>query len=118
MALLNVARPLDGKFIKAYWQKTKDDTDNASLVVADGDMRRINCSYNTQIDLNTIGDFGIVSNAKVLDMCTKYEIKMMDWIYIDGKKYVVDRILEKKPFQESNMYLKESVIWSLRILIK
>jgi hypothetical protein len=118
MAFMNMARPLDGKFIKVYWQKTKDDNDNASLVVADGDMRRINCSYNTQIDLNTIGDFGLVSNAKVLDMITRYDIKMMDWIYIHDKKYIVERILEKKPYQESNMYLKNSVLWSLRILIK
>lgn len=118
MALLKAVRPQDGKFISAYWQKTKDDTENASLVVADGDMRRIKCSYNTQIDLGTIGDFGLAINGKVLDMCTQYDIKMMDWIFIDNKKYVVDRILEKKPFQESNMYLKDSVIWSLRILIK
>lgn len=118
MALLNMIKPQDGKFITAYWQKTKEDIDNASLIFADGEKKLIKCSYNTQIDLATIGDFGVVSNAKVIDMCTKYDIRMMDWIYIDGKKYVVDRILEKKPFQESNMLLKESVIWSLRILIK
>lgn len=118
MALLNMVKPQDGKFINAYWQKTKEDTDLASVVVADGEKKRIKCSYNTQIDLATIGDFDLVSNGKVLDMCTKYDIKMMDWIYIDSKKYVVDRIIEKKPFQESNMLLKESVIWSLRLLIK
>ena len=99
-------------------KKTKEDVDLASIVVADGEKKRIKCSYNTQIDLATIGDFDLVSNAKVLDMCTKYNIRMMDWIYIDGVKYVVDRILEKKPYQESNMLLKDSVIWSLRILIK
>ena len=118
MALLNMARPLDGKFINVYWQKTKEDTEIASLVVEDGEKKRIKCSYNTQIDLNTIGDFDLVSNGKVLDMVTKYDIKMMDWIYINDKKYVVERILEKKPNQESNMLLKNSVLWSLRILIK
>jgi hypothetical protein len=118
MALLNMTRPLDGKFINAEWQKTKDDTETGSLVAADGDKRRIKCSYNTQIDLNTIGDLGLVSNAKVLDMVTNYDIKMMDWIYIHDKKYIVERILEKKPYQESNMYLKNSALWSLRILIK
>lgn len=119
MALIRAAtKPQDGKFIVAYWQKTKEDTDIASLVVEDGILRRIRCSYNTQIDLSTIGDFDLVSNAKVLDICTSYDIKMRDWIYIDNKKYIVDKILEKKPFQESNMYLKKSIIWSLRILIK
>jgi hypothetical protein len=119
MALVRTSvKPQDGKFITAYWQKTKEDTEIGSLVVEDGARRRIKCSYNTQIDLATVGDFGLVSNAKVLDMCTSYNIKMMDWIYIGNDKYVVDKILEKKPFQESNMYLNKSVIWSLRILIK
>lgn len=119
MALIRATtKPQDGKFIKAYWQKTKEDTEIASLVVEDGVMRRIKCSFNTQIDLNAVGDFDMLSNAKVLDICTSYDIKIRDWIYIDSKKYIVDRILEKKPFQESNMYLKKSIIWSLRILIK
>ena len=67
MALLNMIKPQDGKFITAYWQKTKEDIDNASLIFADGEKKLIKCSYNTQIDLATIGDFGVVSNAKVIE---------------------------------------------------
>jgi hypothetical protein len=118
MGLLSMVQPQDGKFISAYWQKTKNDKEIASLVVADGEKKLIKCSYNTRIEAPTIGSFDVVTQGKVLDMCTKYDIKIQDWIFIDGKKYSVVDILQKTPFQESNMYLKDSVIWQLRILIK
>lgn len=118
MGLLSMVKPQDGKFITAYWQKTKNDRENASIVLADGDKKLIKCSYNTRIANETIGSFDVVTRGKVLDMCTRYDIKIQDWIFIDNKKYSVVDILEKTPFQESNMFLKESVIWQLRILIK
>lgn len=118
MGVLNDAQPQDGKFVTVYWQKTKNDKENASLVLEDGDKKPIKCSYNTRIANETIGSFDLVTKGKVLDMCTKYDIKIQDWIFIHGKKYSVVDILEKTPFQESNMFLKESVIWQLRILIK
>lgn len=118
MGLLNMVQPQDGKFITAYWQKTKNDRENASIVLADGEKKLIKCSYNTRIANENIGDFNLVTQGKVLDMCTRYDIRKNDWIFIDNKKYSVMDILEKTPFQESNMYLKESAIWQLRILIK
>ena len=118
MGLLNMVQPQDGKFITAYWQKTKNDKENASIVLADGEKKLIKCSYNTRIANESIGSFDFVTQGRVLDMCTKYDIRKNDWIFIDGKKYSVSEILEKTPFQESNMYLKDSVIWQLRILIK
>ena len=118
MGLLSMVQPQDGKFITAYWQKTKNDRDNASIVLADGEKKLIKCSYNTRIANENIGDFNLVTQGKVLDMCTRYDIRKNDWIFIDNKKYSVMDILEKTPFQESNMYLKESVIWQLRVLIK
>ena len=118
MALLNMARPLDGKFVKAYWQKTKDDTEIASLVVEDGDMRRIMCSYDNQINLADIGGIDFVINGKVLDICTTYDIKIRDWIFIEGKKYIVESILMKRPHQESSMYSKKSPIVEMKIAIR
>ena len=118
MALLNMARPLDGKFINAYWQKTKEDTEIASLVVEDGEKKKIRCSYDNQIDLSAIGGIDFVINGKVLDICGPYDIKLRDWIYIDNKKYIVESILVKRPFQESNMYLKNSNIVEMKIAIR
>lgn len=118
MGLLSMVQPQDGKFITAYWQKTKNDTKLASLVIADGEKKLIKCSYNTRIANETIGNFNVVTQGKVLDMCTKYDIRKNDWIFIDDKKYTVFDILERTPFQESNMFLKESAIWQLRIVIK
>lgn len=118
MALLKNVRPLDGKFIKAYWQKTKNDVDITSLVVEDGDMRRIRCSYDNQINLAEIGGLDFVVNGKVLDICTTYDIKIRDWIYIDNKKYIVESILTKRPHQESNMYSKNSVLVDMKVAIR
>lgn len=118
MALLKGIKPQDGRFIKGFWQKTKDDTELSSLVVADGVMRRIRFSYDNQIDLSEIGGIDFVLNGKVLDVCTTYDITLRDWIYIDGKRYIVESILSKKPHQESNMYLKNSAIVDMKIVIK
>ena len=118
MALLNMARPLDGKFINAYWQKTKEDTEIASLVVEDGEKKRIKCSYDNQINLADIGGIDFVVNGKVLDLCTRYDIKIRDWIYIEGKKYIVESIIMKRPHQESNMLLKNSAIIEMKIAIR
>ena len=117
MALLNL-RPQDGKFIVAYWQRTKEDKEVGSLVVADGNMRRIKCSYDNQIDLSEIGGIDFVVKGKVLDICTSYEINLRDWIYINDKKYIVESIISKKPHQESNMYMKNSVIHDWKIAIR
>jgi hypothetical protein len=118
MALLKAVRPLDGKFVKAYWQKTKDDKEMSSLVVADGDMRRVMCSYDNQINLADIGGIDFVINGKVLDLCTTYDIKLRDWIFIEGKKYIVESILMKRPYQESNMYSKNSALVEMKIAIR
>lgn len=118
MALLKLAKPQDGKFIKADWQKTKDDKELGSLVVEDGDKRRIMCSYDNQIDLSGIGGIDFVINGKVLDVITSYDIKLRDWIFIEGKKYLVESIISKRPHQESNMYLKKSNMYEMKIAIR
>lgn len=118
MALLNMVKPQDGKFINAYWQRTKEDAEISSLVVEDGEKKRIRCSYDNQIDLSAIGGIDFVLNGKVLDICGSYDIKLRDWIYIDNKKYIVESILIKRPFQESNMYLKNSPIVEMKIAIR
>ena len=118
MAMMSIVRPLDGKFITAYWQKTKNDSNISSIVVADGTRKRIKCSYNTEINTETLGDFGLVTDGKILEMITSYNITAQDWIYIGGHKYSVVDILEKKPYQESNMYMKNSLLWKQKILIK
>ena len=118
MAVISVARPLDGKFIRVYWQKTKNDSKIASIVVSDGERIPIKCSYVTEINNETLGDFGLVTNGKVLEMITKYNITAQDWIFIEDEKFSVVDILDKKPYQESNMYMKNSLLWKQRILIK
>lgn len=118
MGLLNMAKSQDGKFINAYWQKTKNDSKIASIVVADGEKKLIKCSYNNRIANEVLGEFNLVTQGKVLDMCTTYDIKIQDWIYIDNIKYSVVEILNRIPYQESNMYLKNSAIYKLQILIK
>ena len=115
--LANLVAQQDGKFLKAYWQKTKNDEETGS-VVADGLQVFIRCNYNPDITTQYIQNFGLTIDGMVLDIVSPYNFKIGDWIYISGKKYTIDDIPSKFPFQEANMYMKSTLLYNTRLVIK
>lgn len=115
--LYQLARSQDGRFIKAYWIKTKNDDVNGS-VVADGEKKMIKCSYNPEITTQYIENFGLNIDSKILDIVSPYNFKIGDWIILDSKKYTIDSIPSKVPFQESNMYMRHTLLYNTRIVIR